>query len=341
MKEQYVSDLKKDDRINTVFVIRGKAQRTKKDGKKYCILTLQDKSGFIDGLIWNDSLIDFDNIDEGDFVRIDNGIVNEYRSKKQIEISSIKKLDDIENLDRSDFEKTAKKDIKKMTSTLMDYINSVENVYLKKLLDMFFLDDDFLRIFCNATAAVQYHHAYRGGLLEHTNSVLKICDWLSNFYENLDRDLLISGAIFHDIGKTREYEVSIPIKVTDEGKLLGHITIGYGMVHKKIMKIKNFPPGLRDRLLHIILSHHGHKEFGSPRRPKTLEAFIVYHVDYMDAEIGGFSEVIKENSQKADWSEYLRNFERSLFLKKLDLNKMTQERSLEVIDDAEDQDKLF
>jgi len=340
MKNQYINELETGQKINTEFVIRNKAQRTKKNGKKYCLLVLQDKGGFIDGVIWNDSLVDFNDLNEGDFVRIDDGIVSEYRSKKQIEVLSIEKIDNVGSLDRSDFEKTTKKDIKKMLSELIDYINSVKNVYLKKLLDMFFRDRDFLKVFSNATAAVRFHHAYRGGLLEHTLSVLKICDWLSNFYENLDRDLLITGAIFHDIGKIREYKVEIPIKVTDEGKLLGHIIIGYGMIQKKIMKIKNFPPDLKDRLLHIILSHHGHKEFGSPRRPKTLEAFIVYHVDYMDAEIGGFNEVIKENGGKADWSDYLRNFERSLFLKQLDLSKIQEDRSQGTSGD-EDLDKLF
>jgi len=129
--------------------------------------------------------------------------------------------------------------------------------------------------------------------------------------------LLITGAILHDIGKIKEYMVDIVIKITDEGRLLGHITIGYGMILEKIKEIEAFPEDLKERLLHIILSHHGQKEFGSPKRPKILEAFIVYHVDHMDADVGGFNIILEESGGKSDWSEYARNFERSIMLKEL------------------------
>jgi 3'-5' exoribonuclease len=337
MKTQYISDLKPGEHINSEFVISNKAERSKKNGEKFCLLVLQDKSGLIDGVIWNESVIDFSTIREGDFVRIDDGIVNEYRSRKQIEISSITRLDAGEIKDRSDFEKTTRMDIGKMTSELMEYIKSVENTHLKELLDMFFNDERFLEAFCSATAAVQYHHAYRGGLLEHTLSVLKISEMMSTHYKNINRDLLIAGSIFHDIGKMREYRLAVPIKVTDEGRLLGHITIGYGMVLEKLKSIKGFPKDLRNRLLHIILSHHGQKEFGSPRRPKMLEAFIVYHIDYMDADIGGFYAALEASRGDSDWSEYMKNFERSVFLKKPDFENLSEEDLI----DLEDQDKLF
>ncbi len=337
MKEQYIIGLRPGEKVHTEFVIRSKVERPKKNGDKYCMLVLQDKSGFIDGVIWNNLEIDFADFKEGDFVRVDEGLVNEYRAKKQIEISSMARINDRDSIDKSDFEKTTKKDIEEMTSELKNYINSVENIYLKTLLELFFGDEKFLKDFCSATAAVQYHHACMGGLLEHTLSVLKICEWLSAHYEDLNRDLLIAGAIFHDIGKMREYKHSVPVKVTDEGRLLGHITIGYGMVLEKIRNIKGFPKDISDRLLHIILSHHGQKEFGSPRRPKTMEAFIVYHVDYMDADIGGFYSAIEANKGDSDWSEYLKNFERSVFLKKPVFENYSEEDLI----DLEDQDKLF
>ena len=337
MKSQYITDLNPGEPVDSVFVVCSKAERSKKNGEKFCLLVLQDKSGFIDGVIWNDSVINFSSIREGDFVKIYDGIVNEYRSRKQIEISSIKKLDAKDVKDRSDFEKTTRNDIGEMTTELMEYVESVENPHLKKLLEIFFKDEAFLEKFCSATAAVQYHHAYRGGLLEHTLSVLKTCVMLSKHYKNINRDLIIAGSIFHDIGKMREYMLSVPIKVTDEGRLLGHITIGYGMVLEGIRSIKGFPKDLRDRLLHIVLSHHGQKEYGSPRRPKTLEAFIVYHIDYMDADIGGFYAAIESSRGDSDWSEYLKNFERSVFLKKPDFENLSEED----LTDLEDQDKLF
>jgi len=148
--------------------------------------------------------------------------------------------------------------------------------------------------------------------------MVKICSYLAGCYENIDRDLLIAGAVLHDIGKMTEYiteKNGAIIKITDEGKLLGHITIGYGIVLDKIKLIKDFPRDLEKRLLHIILAHHGHKEFGSPKRPKTLEAFIVYHVDHMDADIGGFNYILENSGSEADWSEYLKNYERCVYLK--------------------------
>ena len=342
MKSQYISSLKPGEKVASEFVISNKAERSKKNGEKFCLLVLQDRSGLMDGVIWDEKVIDFSSIREGDLISVDDGVVREYRSRMQIEISSITRLKAEEVRNWDDFEKTTKKNIGQMVSELRGYIGSVENPHLKKLLEMFFEDKKFLEDFCNATAAVQYHHAYRGGLLEHTLSVLKICEMLSSHYENLSRDLLIAGAIFHDVGKMREYRLSVPIKVTDEGKLLGHITIGYGMVLEKIGSIKGFPADLKNRLLHIVLSHHGQKEFGSPRRPKTLEAFIVYHIDYMDADIGGFIAALESNKGDSDWSEYLKNFERSVFLKKPDLENLSEDDlSEEEILELEDQNKLF
>ncbi|MCL5073980.1 MAG: HD domain-containing protein, partial [Actinobacteria bacterium] len=171
-----------------------------------------------------------------------------------------------------------------------------------------------------SSAAVQYHHAYIGGLLDHTLTVTKICEWIAGIYDNLNRDLVVTGAILHDVGKIKEYELDSTIKISDTGRLLGHITIGYGMVQEKIAQMKNFPDDLKDRLLHIILSHHGYKEFGSPKRPKILEAFVVFHVDNMDADIGGFNMILEESGGQADWSVFLKNFDRSVLLRELKLS---------------------
>ena len=214
--------------------------------------------------------------------------------------------------------KTSGKNIDEMFERIKKYADGVKNPYLKKLLGLFFEDKKFEDDFKNAAAAVRYHHAFKGGLLEHTLSVTEICDAIYRVYRNLNYDLLISGAILHDIGKIREYRTQVTTEVTDEGKLLGHITIGYGWVLEKIKKIDGFPKDLSDRLLHIILSHHGQKEFGSPKRPKIPEAFVVYHVDYMDADIGGYNIILEENKSGSSWSDYLKNFDRSVFLKKLD-----------------------
>lgn len=323
MKKQYISDLKVGIPVDSLFVVSKKLVKKKKNGEDFCTVTLQDKEGSIEGVIWTEVLREIDDFSEGDFVLVKGG-VSEYKGGRQLVVNSITKVTDKKDIEYSDFIRTTKRNIDDMFSELKSYISSIKNYYLKRLLHLFFDDKDFARDFCSATAAVQYHHAYRGGLLEHTLFMTKICSFLSKIYENLNRDLLIAGAILHDIGKIKEYKVDVIIKVTDEGKLLGHITIGYGWVLEKIKKIRNFPVDLKERLLHIILSHHGHKEFGSPKRPKILEAFVVYHVDHMDADVGGYNIILEESTGDEDWSSYAKNFEGSVMLKKLRLEDFDQ-----------------
>lgn len=317
-KKQFIADLEIGKKVETIFVVADKKIRKKRNGEDYCTVTLQDREGSIDGVLWTENYLNTEDFSRGDFVLIE-GEVKDYRGGKQIIINSLKRIDNSEKVRQSDYIRTSKKDIDKMFGEIREYIFGIKNHYLKRLLDMFFGDDKFVEIFKNATAAVQYHHAFKGGLLEHTLSVTKICDAVYRIYKNLNYDLLISGAILHDIGKLAEYETKLTTEVTDSGKLLGHIAVGYGWVLEKIKKINGFPEDLSNRLLHIILSHHGHKEFGSPRRPKILEAFIVYHIDHMDADVGGYDLILEANKSGSDWSDYVKNFERSVLLKKLEL----------------------
>jgi 3'-5' exoribonuclease len=230
-----------------------------------------------------------------------------------------------------------------MFQQLKFFMNGISNPYLKKLLGLFFDDEKFSEKFCSSTAAVQYHHAYTGGLLEHTLSMVRLCSGIIDNYRDIKavnddfKDLAIAGSVLHDIGKMEEYgteKKGALIKITDEGKLLGHISIGYGIILQKIGQINNFPTDLKDRLLHIILSHHGHKEFGSPKQPKTLEAFLVYHVDHLDADIAGIAGILENSSGGSDWSEYLKNFERSILLKEPNFPE-------EPVLEENDENKLF
>jgi 3'-5' exoribonuclease len=299
-------------------MVADKQIRKKKDGEDYCTVTLQDREGNIEGVIWTEVYRSAGSFGKGDFVMVE-GDVSGYKGSRQLTITSLKRIEDIRDIDYSDYIKTTRKDIDGMFNEINGYIAQIKNSYVKKLLDLFFCDEKFVEDFKNSTAAVQYHHAFKGGLLEHTLAVIKICDAAFKIYSNLNYDLLISGAILHDIGKIKEYRTTLTTDVTDEGKLLGHITIGYGWVLEKIKQIDGFPEDLKNRLLHIILSHHGHKEFGSPRRPKIMEAFIVYHADHMDADIGGYSIALEGNKDGNDWSDYVKNFERSVLLRKLEL----------------------
>ncbi len=317
-KNQFISGLSVGTRVDSVFAVARKQIRQKKNGEDFCTVTLQDREGTIEGVLWTEVFCKTEDFKEGEFLTVE-GDVREYRGKEQLVVRSLTKLKDTEEIDPSDYMKTSAKDIEEMYSEVTGYAANIKNPHVKKLLELYFNDKQFVKDFKGSTAAILYHHAYNGGLLEHTLSVVKICDALSSIYQNLNYDLLICGALLHDIGKIKEYRTGVTSTVTDEGKLLGHIAIGYSWILENIKKVKGFPADLQNRLLHIILSHHGHKEFGSPKRPKILEAFIVYHVDHMDADIGGYNIVLEENTNGDDWSGYVRNFERAVFLKKLEI----------------------
>jgi 3'-5' exoribonuclease len=319
-KTQFINDIKAGDAVDSFFIISEKQVKKKKNGEDYCTVLLQDREGTVEGIIWTEVFLKAGSFLEGDLVEI-KGVVREYKGKKQIVINVIKKIEKDGCGDLSDFIKTTDKNIDRMFEEMSVFIDSVENSHLKELLNSFISDKDFVEGFKSSTAAVRYHHAYKGGLLEHTLNVVKICSMLAGIYDNLNRDLLIAGAMLHDIGKIKEYSSGIILKATNRGRLLGHIAIGYGWVREKIRHISGFPEELSDRLLHLILSHHGYYEFGSPRRPKILEAFVLYHVDHLDGDIGGFNAVLENTSDDSEWSDYARNFDRRVFVKKLDIGE--------------------
>lgn len=319
-KEQFLSDLKVGDMVETSFVVSEKQVKKKKNGEDYCTVTLQDRSGTVEGVLWTEVFETSDDFKEGDIVEV-KGILKEYRGSRQLIVNSLEKIEKDSVQDLSDYIKSTSKDIDGMFEEILGYIGSLESKYLKELLGLFMDDKKFATDYRTSTAAIRYHHAYQGGLLEHSLNVTKVCDMLAGIYDNLHRDLLICGAILHDVGKIREYSSGVNLKITNRGRLLGHITIGYGWVLEKIDQIKGFPKDLADRLLHIILSHHGHLEYGSPKRPKILEAFIVYHADHLDGDIGGFNIILENTSDENEWSEYARNFERPVFIKQLDLEE--------------------
>ncbi len=316
-KKQFVSDLIEGKPVHSIFAVSRKLVKKKKNGQDYCLLTLQDKKGQIQGVAWTEVFKKAPDFKEGDFIEI-KGHISRYRDSKQLTVEHLGKIEDTEALNDADYVKTTAGNVSTMYAEIMSLVGSVKQKHLSMLLKVFFEDEPFRKDFCKATAAVHYHHAYQGGLLEHTLSVCKVCHKISDAYEHINRDLLITGALLHDIGKIKEYELGTIIKVTDSGKLLGHISMGYSWVQDKISAIKDFPEDLKNRILHIIVSHHGYKEFGSPKRPKIMEAFVVHHVDYMDAELAAYHLLIEEGSDDAHWSHFVKGFERSVLLRKLD-----------------------
>jgi len=252
--------------------------------------------------------------DRDDFVIV-SGRSSVYQGGMQLTITDLKKCNEQE-VALEDFLPAAPFLVEDMFNELKLIMDNVRDKHLKKLLKLFFEDEEFVKLFKLAPAAKALHHVYLGGLLEHSLSMARIARMVSENYDNINRDLLLTGAILHDIGKVHELSFRKVFDYTDIGRLVGHITIGVGMVEKKINSIPDFPSSLRLLLKHMILSHHGEYLYGSPKRPKTLEALMLYYIDDLDAKANGFQQfVAKDNDSQSNWSRYHKLFDRYLFKK--------------------------
>jgi 3'-5' exoribonuclease len=311
-KEIYLKDIKQGDKIASTFLAAEKNMAFSLKGAPYLNVRLKDKTGELDGKVW-DNAIEFDRqFKKGDIIYIE-GRAASYKNSIQISIVNIKKYlgDDIEP---ADYLPVAKGDIASMFSEMLTYIEKVQTQPLQALLQAFFNDQKTAELFQRAPAAKGFHHIYLGGLLEHTLSVVRLLDKVADHYPNLDRDLLLAGGMLHDIGKIYEFNYESLIEYSDEGRLIGHIVMGVEMMNKKIEAIPDFPAPLALKMRHIILSHHGEFEFGSPKRPKTLEALVVHFIDDLDAKLNGFQSFINDsNNPDSDWTVYNRFFERFLY----------------------------
>ena len=315
---KYISELKKDDEIVSIYRIASKRMQVSKDGKKFLLLTLSDKTGVIRAIDWHNAELNDNKVSVGDVVKVEGKIVI-FENRLQLNISknSMLRVLDESEYDHERFIETSKRDIEKMYQELVGIIKNIKNKYLKSLLERIFVQDrNFLELFLKAPAAVSIHHVYKGGLLEHTLDVVEVCSKVAEKYsEVIDSDLLITGAILHDIGKAYEYEItSSGINVTDKGELLGHISIGVNIVERVVKEIKGFPEELLIEVKHMILSHHGEFEWGSPVLPKTPEALVLHMIDNLDAKISQFLR-LTEKGEPGGWSEYDRRLGRRIMIR--------------------------
>lgn len=291
------------------------SQKELREGTKsnYLRLTLADKTGSMVGNVWSNADTFSEKFKEGDVVRI-KAIVISYKGKYQLNINVIKPLFP-EEYNLADFIASTDKDINKLSDKLFLFIDSIKNNYLKEMLLNIFEDKEFYSKFAQAPAAKSWHHNYVGGLLEHTISVATICDFSSHHYP-VDRDLLLIGAILHDIGKVREYSLKSSIDFTAEGRLVGHIPLGDQLVCEQAAKINNFPQGLLMKLRHLILAHHGEYEFASARLPQTIEAVLLHQADNLDAQTIGVKQLIEaQQNPEAEWTDFDRLNNRFYFMK--------------------------
>ena len=311
MKKRFIADIRAGDRVEDIFVLSEKILSQKKDGNNFLNITLSDKTGTIKGVVW-------DNVDQiaagitsGDFVYV-NGSVSDYRGTLQVVIKKMGPFSP-DQIDPSDFLPQTSRDIEGMFERLVKRVDSITTDYLKALIDAFFNDKEFVNKFKTAPAAKKMHHAYIGGLLEHTLSMTSLADKIAGHYSGINRDLLLSGAILHDIGKIDEFEYQFKIDYSDKGRLLNHIVIGLKMVDEKLSGIKHFPEDQVLLLKHLIVSHHGTREFGSPEPPKTIEAVLLNYIDEIDSKVNAIRDFIASEDPDETWTSYHRLLERHFY----------------------------
>ena len=296
--------------ISDVYLCKNRQIALTKNGKEYGNLVLQDKTGTIDAKIWDLGSPGVGNFETLDYVYIDAD-VTVFMGANQLNVKRIRKADEGEYIP-ADYLPVSLKDVKQMYSELLALIASVKNPYLRKLLDSYFGDPDFARAFQFHSAAKSVHHGFVGGLLEHTLSVAKMCDYFAGAYPMLNRDLLLTAAMFHDIGKTKELSVFPENDYTDDGQLLGHIIIGTEMVSERMRTIEGFPPKLATELKHCILAHHGELEYGSPKKPALIEAMALNFADNADAKMETMIEVLRGAGDNQGWLGYNRLLETNI-----------------------------
>lgn len=305
----WVKDIQADTRISGLYVAKTKRLGLTKKGDPFLSITLSDRTGDVESRVWENAEAFSSLFNEGDILDI-QGYASSYRNQVQLTLTDLKVLKD--EADPNLFLETAPQDIRAMMRSLKEILKEIRDPYLHKLVETFLSDRVFLEGFKRAPAAKNFHHGYIGGLLEHTLSVCRLAKSITDHYSQLDKDLMITGAFLHDIGKIKEFRSHTTIEYTDEGRLLGHLVLGVAMADEKIERVKNFPIDTALRLKHLILSHHGQYEFGSPKRPKFLEAFALHLIDDLDAKINGLSRFMEQDKQEGTWTDFNRMFERYL-----------------------------
>lgn len=313
---KYIKDLKEGDRVFDIYLCKHKQSAVTKNGKAYDNVILQDKTGTIDAKIWDPNSAGIAEFDTLDYIEV-YGDVNSFQGALQVSVKRVRLCEEGE-YDPADYLPISSQNIDDMYKQLLGFIGSVENQYLKKLLESFFLEDEsFIKAFRMSSAAKTVHHGFVGGLLEHTLSVTKLCEYYCAAYPVLKRDLLITAAICHDIGKTKEISLFPENDYTDDGQLLGHIVMGTEMIGQKARTIPGFPPVLEAELKHCILAHHGEYEYGSPKKPAIIEAAALNLADNTDAKMETFMEAL-QNAKDDGWLGYNRLFESNIRMTRME-----------------------
>ena len=311
MKDFYIRDAAQFENkiVTTSFVVASKQVKPKKTGDPYLALTLADRTGHIDAKVWDNVPEIMGSFEQDDFVKV-RGLINKYNGRFQMTVHKLRRLDEA-GIDYSDYLPKTTKDIDELWRTLGDFVVGFKNPHLKALVEDFMSDPEIAGAYRNAPAAKTLHHAYIGGLLDHVVSLFKLCDLASRNYPQIDRDLLLTGAFLHDIGKIHELSYARSFAYTTRGQLLGHMIIELEMLQAKLPP--DFPPELKTLLEHLIISHHGHYEFGSPKLPMFPEALMLHYLDDLDSKMESMrAHFEREAESESPWTSYNASLGRPL-----------------------------
>ena len=311
MKQFFIKDACNHENqvITSSFLVAAKQIKPKKSGEIFLALTLCDRTGQIDAKMWDNVADAVDTFEQDDFLKV-RGLINKYSNRYQLTIHKLRRMEDAE-VEYSDYLPKTNKDVDLLWSTLVGYIDTFQNEHLKSLLEAFMGDPQIAEAYRQAPAAKSLHHAFIGGLLEHVVSLMKLCDTVAPLYPQVNRDLLFTGAFLHDIGKIYELNYQRSFSYTTKGQLLGHMIIELEMLHEKIALVPDFPAELKVLVEHLIISHHGKYEFGSPKLPMFPEALMLHYLDDLDSKMEGMRAHFERNAE-SEWTGYNGSLGRTL-----------------------------
>ena len=317
MSRRFVNELADGEAIEQVFLASEKQLRTNRNGNLYLQLRISDRTGSLTTMLWNASQKHFDGFENGDYVAV-TGTAQLYNGSMQVLARDVQKTDSAK-IDEADFVTVSNQKLETMVARVAEILRAMQQESLCDLAECFLLDEEFMRCLKQAPAGVKNHHAYHGGLLEHVLSLMEVSLLVASRYPKLNQDLLLFGAFLHDIGKIRELTYSPDLGYSDQGQLLGHMVQGVVILDEKIANTEKqtgnpFPKQLADQLRHMIVSHHGKLEFGSPKVPMTLEAVALHYLDSLDAKLHSFQQLIENDvNQASPWTVYHPSIGRKLF----------------------------
>ena len=311
MKSPYVSDLKPNQVVSSIFLVHVKDVRQKKSGDPYLSLLLGDRTGEVEAKMWDNVAGVMETFEQDDFIKV-KGLLNKYNGRFQLTIHKLRRLEEHE-VDPADYLPKCPRDTEELWRALGAFVATFQNPHLKALLEAFMADPELAAAYKTAPAAKTLHHAYIGGLLDHVVSLSRLCDLAVRNYPQIDRDLLLAGAFLHDVGKIHELSYGRSFAYTARGQLLGHMVIELEMLHAKIAEVAGFPDGLKTLLEHLIISHHGQYEFGSPKLPMFPEALMLHYLDDLDSKMESMrAHLERESGYDEDWTGYNASLGRPL-----------------------------